>query len=176
MALASALLLGLVALTGTHVRSTTPEIRELIHEGEELSMTLRDQIARLSASDLVVYVEYDYFPATHVAGFVSFIGAGGGWRYLKVSIRWDLPRGQQLAILGHELQHAAEIAAAAEVVDPLSMARLYARIGSERRSARCRAFDTRAAVDVEGRVRSEVNSLRRIHGPVVAASRGSGIH
>lgn len=36
-----------------------------------------------------------------VRGFVTFISAAGGRRYVRVRIEWQLPREHQLAILGH---------------------------------------------------------------------------
>ena len=173
--MAPTLLLALMTLADPHVRATTPELRALMTEGSERSDAIRSRLALLESSDLLVHVDYYYSPTTRVAGFVTFAGAAGGWRYVRISIRWDLPRFQQLAILGHELQHAVEIAEAPAIVDPASLARFYEGIGSEQRAAGCRAFDTEAAVAVERQVRRELNTLHRVHRVVAGTSPGSGI-
>ena len=172
---ALALILTLATLPDSHVRSTTPEIRALIAEGRERSEAIRSRLAALEDSNLIVYVDYYHSPVTRVAGFVTFAGTNGGWRYIRVSLRWDLPRHVQLVMLGHELQHAVEIAAAPAVVDPASMARFYAGIGSEQASGGCRSFDTRAAVEVERQIRTELNTLHPVHDIVAEASPRSGI-
>jgi hypothetical protein len=91
----------------------------------------------------------------------------------------------QIATLGHELQHAVEIAEAPEVVDARSLARFYARVGSERTSGACRLFDTQAAVDIGWQVSRELrktsstatqHNLHRRHRAVRETSRRDGIN
>jgi hypothetical protein len=120
MALGWVLVAGLLRLADPHVRTAVPELGKLLREGIERSETFRSRLERLETSDLVVYVDYDYFPRGGIAGFVTFIATNAGWRYIQIKIAWNLPRRDQIAILGHELQHAMEIAEAAEVIDLFS--------------------------------------------------------
>ena len=66
-----------------------------------------------------------------------------------------------IALLGHELAHAVEVAADASVVDHASFERLYRRIGD-----RCitrgatRGYDTRAARDAGDRIFAELRAFR----------------
>jgi hypothetical protein len=61
---------------------------------------------------------------------LAFMTSSAGTRYLQVRIdRWRVPPWEAIAWLGHELQHAMEIAQAPEVHDDASLARLYRRIG-----------------------------------------------
>ena len=61
-----------------------------------------------------------------------------------------------LGIVGHELQHAVEIASAPNVVDDQSFKRLFTRIGySGCLSARGEQFETTAALETGERVREE---------------------
>jgi hypothetical protein len=111
----------------------------------------------------ILTVDYDYFPRRGIAGFVTFLASNAGWRYIQIKIARSLPRGVQVAILGHELQHAVEIADAAEVVSEASLAAFYGRIGSEHRAGGCRLFDTRAAIDVQQQVFREWRTPRNLH-------------
>jgi hypothetical protein len=164
-----------------HVRSEAPELRALVREGVERSATLARLVDRLQASDVVAYVEYGYSMAHDEDGSVSFLSAAGGRRYLRVLIRWDLLRKQQLAILGHELRHALEIAEALQVVDASSLATLYRRIGKEVARHPHRCFDTDAAVEAGRQVMREVmdrhsgNSLQRRHTALPGTSPAEGI-
>jgi hypothetical protein len=60
--------------------------------------------------------------------------------------------------LGHELQHALEVAGASQVVSQATFAAFYARIGQAHRPGRC---ETRAARQVALRIRAELSRLRR---------------
>lgn len=57
------------------------------------------------------------------------MGAAGGYRYVRILIRYGCRRDLSVALLAHELQHALEIAGAAEIVDAESMAAFYRRTG-----------------------------------------------
>jgi hypothetical protein len=74
-------------------------------------------------------------------------------------VAWDLPALRKIAALGHELQHAVEIADQPDVVDPASLALAYGRIGSERglRSTEP-LFDTDAAVAAGQQIWSEMHA------------------
>jgi hypothetical protein len=168
MALA-ALVFGLIApflIFDPHVRSEAPDLRALLQEGVARSATIARLVDRLQASDVVAYLEYGYAMPHDEAGSVSFLSAAGGRRYLRIRIRRDLLRKQQLAILGHELRHALEIAEAPQVVDASSLASLYRRIGVEVTLHPHRCFDTDAAVETGRQVmrdmmESHANTSRR---------------
>jgi hypothetical protein len=61
-----------------------------------------------------------------------------------------------IALIGHELQHAAEVAAAPDVKDQAGLASLYKRIGEP--GGLAHSFDTRAAQNTGQRVRLELVS------------------
>ena len=71
-----------------------------------------------------------------------------------MQIRADLSRREAIALIGHELQHALEIADATEVRDTTSLVRLYERIGHM--SIGEHAYDTEAARDTGRVVRREL--------------------
>ena len=78
----------------------------------------------------------------------------GEYRYLRIQIRADLSRREAIALIGHELQHAMEIAAATEVRDSSAMSRLYKRIGHTSNGEH--TYDTEAAQNTGRVVRREL--------------------
>jgi hypothetical protein len=149
MALGWLLVAALLTLASPHVRVSAPDLSALLQDGVRRSNTLAARVARLETSDLVVHIDYDRGPIQAIGGYVTFVTASGGWRYVRIRIHWELSKHAQLAMLAHELQHAVEIADAPEVSDEASLAVLYSRIGSERWGGGCRSFETRAAMEAE---------------------------
>ena len=79
------------------------------------------------------------------AGDTQFVAAAGAQRYVRIYLDARLPDDQAVAILGHELQHASEIAEHSWVVDQETLGMLYARIGYEsQRALRSHGVDTAA--------------------------------
>ena len=92
-------------------------------------------------------------------GRLTMMPRAGEYRYLRVQIRADLSRREAIALIGHELQHAMEIAGATEVRDTSAMIRLYERIGHIEHGEH--AYDTEAAQDTGRIVRRELRGLTR---------------
>jgi hypothetical protein len=83
--------------------------------------------------------------------------AGPDFRYVRVQILCDQSPQALVAIVAHELQHAAEIASARAVVDDNSFGRWYRKIGFPTcLSPETNQFETAAAVEAGRRVRAEV--------------------
>jgi hypothetical protein len=79
----------------------------------------------------------------------------GTQRYLRVQVRGDLPTADLIALIGHELRHALEIADDPTVQDEPSMLTLYQRIGHAT-TGETHTFDTREAQTAGRRVRLEL--------------------
>jgi hypothetical protein len=139
----------------SHIRSTDPGVLDLLDSGRARSATLRQLAAAIERSDLIVYLRFDLTLPQGMAGRVTFMAAAGGRRYLHVGISRALCQEDQTAILGHELQHAVEIAQAAEVVSPSALRRLYRSIGFPIGYGSNR-YDTAAAIDAGFLVRREL--------------------
>jgi hypothetical protein len=150
---------GSIQSTTTRIRgaSELPRIRihrdgrieQLIADGLGLSPTFRDVVERLNNSDVVVYVRGHNEATRREDGYLQFIGTAAGYRYLQAHIRYSTSRAHQIALIGHELFHAVEVAAAASVIDVPSFAREYARIGFVSHTFRVSgavAYDTHAAI------------------------------
>jgi hypothetical protein len=142
-----------------HIRTSDLRLRRLIEDGVRTSGTFRDLVDRLHRSDVVVFLDCDG-PAQPAGGRLVFVSVAGGYRYVQVRVTRLRSADQQLAIIGHELQHAVEIADAPQVVDAPSLAREYERIGfvNRYRSGGGTAFDSVAAVQAGYRVLREMSS------------------
>ena len=133
-----------------HVRPTCAALRALVAEGIARSSTFRALVDQLDASDVVVYVEFKTFAESNLSGQTAFISTVDSRRYLQIYIA-PLPKMQALAMLGHELRHAVEIADTPSVINRATFAHCYERIGYSVASHTDR-FDTENAVDVGRRV------------------------
>ncbi len=115
-----------------HLRPTSPWSAALIADGAALSRTVRGQLADLEHSDLVVYVALKpSVPGNDVPlASLRFLTRAGSVRYVLITV--DLSRNsplERIAYLGHELEHALEVARAPQVTDEAGFRRLYERIG-----------------------------------------------
>jgi len=142
---------------GSHVRSIDRRLRTEIDEGLARSAYFRGLVARLDASDVIVYVESECTMSKRIFGRLVFMGAGGGRRYVQVRIACMLNDQEQIAALGHELRHAVEIADAPAVVDLASLAAEYRRIGFPSHGVpRGAGFESHAAIDAAQAVWAEL--------------------
>ena len=137
------------------IRSTDRRLRSLLEEGLRTSPTLRALVARLHASDVVVYLQCDGPGAPD--GRLTFLSTVGGYRYVVVRMS-RFSRMRQIAMMAHELQHAVEIAETPAIVDGESLVREYKRIGYVNTLSPLPgvAFDTRAAVRAGEQVMKEL--------------------
>lgn len=144
------------------VRITDERLRALFEEGLQNSPTLRELVSRLERSDVVVYVQPDYYGLSSYAGGLTFLSASGGLRYVVARVDWLRAPAQQIAMIGHELQHAAEVAENPEIVDDASMFREYVRMGTVNGWLGSGvAVDTPEAGDIERRVAQELRGISR---------------
>ena len=139
------------------VRAPDARVRSLLAEGLHQSRTFASLMTALNHSDVIVYIEAVMILPKDTMGRLAMLPrVGGGSRYLRVQIRADLSRRDAIALIGHELRHALEIAEATEVRDTTSLIRLYERIGHPTIGEH--AYDTEAARDTGRVVRRELTS------------------
>lgn len=123
------------------------------------SPLVRDLVRQLESSNLVVHVESSRALPTGISGTMRFVTSRGGFRYVRISLAAHLHTETRAAILGHELQHACEIAAS-EAHDIDGVRRLYEAAGHHPTHS-ADVFETRAALRVERQVRSELRDRSR---------------
>jgi len=126
-----------------HVRGADALSRELLETATRKSSTVSALIATLDGSDVIVYVGAGWLPVK-VKGTTQVVVSTPVVRYLRIVLKLPNTKEDMLEVLGHELQHAVEIAAMAEVRDELSHAAAYRRIGYA--TSRGGFFETKAAI------------------------------
>ena len=144
---------------GGALRWLNQEAAALLTDARRVSPTVARQMADLDRSGVVVYVKVRLVPRCST-GRLALLGASGDVRYLKIEISATNRRDDAIGWLGHELQHALEVAAAADVRNEAGLERLYRRIGRPQVHHASR-FETDAAVTVGEQVLGEVRASRR---------------
>ena len=105
------------------------------------------------ATDVLVYVEPRRFANPRLEGTLTFITNAGGRHYLKVQFAADRTPRQQLAAIGHELQHALEVARSPAIGSSMTLAHEYMQIGWEKQPDQGgRRFESSAAIQAGQRV------------------------
>jgi hypothetical protein len=141
-----------------HVRATDPRAQEWISAGRSASRTFRTLLNRLSQSDLIVYVEIVDRIIGGAAGHMYFVTATGSARYVRIEVVASGDFGGMVALVGHELQHAVEVADAPRVRDKSTLAMLY--LGMSENGLGRTSYDSIAARVTEERVKRELAGVR----------------
>ena len=144
-----------------HIRIEEERLDKLLGEGMLRSATLRRIVDRVESSDVILMLRCDRRLKAAVAGQLTFLGGAGGFRYVQARVGYIGARARQTAIIGHELQHALEVADTPTIVDEPSFHREYRRIGRINRaasSAQVLAYETSAAEAVTEQILKELNA------------------
>lgn len=162
IAFALALLLAAPAAAGEqpiaqNVRSTDSRVLELLDRGYRHSTTFRQIVDRLEGSDVIIYVEFSMRPRPPVNSYLAFAAATEKCRYLRILIRPNASTGTLIALLGHELQHAVEVATSPSVRDEQGLAALYGSIGNDNEEG----WDSREADGIASVVEKELGDAMR---------------
>ena len=138
------------------VRTTSSLIDAVLARASENSPTLRSIVQRIAGSNVIVYVTCEHFKTTMLSGRTIWAEANGGTRYLRVQIDCMLASASLVAILGHELQHVAEVADRPDVIDSPTFVKLFEAIGYSTCISRApEQFETDNAMAAGERVRAE---------------------
>lgn len=141
------------ALTAHHsavprVRSSSPRIVAALERGLETSPTIRKLVASLEGSDVIVYLQ----PKQHwqsLGGYLSHrIVTVPGARYLRIYVDVQGTELHLISIIGHELQHAVEVAQAPEARDSDSLRHLFASLAIAFGCAAQNCYETAAATEL----------------------------
>lgn len=136
-----------------HVRTNDRSVRRLLTRGFTRSPTFARLMARLELSDVIVYVEEMPRLPGALEGRMMMLPRAHANRYIRIQIALRGSPDDSTAVLGHELQHAVEVAEAPEVSDEPGLARLYQRIGM---AGGAHVYDTLAAQAAGRQVRKEL--------------------
>ena len=141
---------------GFRVRAMDGRARDWIAQGIRQSSTFRTLLGRLAASDVIVYVEIVDRIAGGAAAPIYFVTTTATARYLRIELVAGERADEMVALVGHELQHAVEIAEARHVRSSAAVAVLY--LAMSENSLNRGHYDSIAARVAEARIRSEVAS------------------
>ena len=138
------------------VRTESTKLRALLTEATRQSPTIAALVDRIRASNVIAHIECQHFQSFILKGRTFFLSAKATVRYVRVQIDCMQSRQELVEIIGHELQHVSEIAAAADVVDRRSFAHLLNAIGRPNGGAENEGYETEAALLAEEQVGREV--------------------
>jgi hypothetical protein len=136
------------------VRAADPRVQGYLTEGLQRSTTFARLLAELNASDVIVYIERVMTLPRDTMGRLTMVPSPSPQRYLRIQIRSDLSMAEAIALIGHEMRHAVEVAQAPAVRTTEGMIKLYQEIGHS--SGGDHVYDTTAAQDVGRQVRREL--------------------
>ncbi len=139
-----------------HLRPLDNGLHQLVEMGIRNSPSFRALVNRLSTSDVVVYIRCGRRLRAGLSGQLTFLGTSAGIRYVVVAIQPDDLPERKIATLGHELQHAVEVADTPSIVDTPSLGVAYSRMGRSGRTGMGTSFDTTAAIDTGAQVWREI--------------------
>lgn len=149
---------GVSAQTVRTPRPLDPLAAEAFAQAMAGSALVRVLVHQLGASNLVVHIESSRSLPFGVSGTMRFVTSRGGYRYVRIQLATGLRPEARAAILGHELQHACELAAS-DAHDLAAVRRLYEATGHHPGHSPD-VFETRAALAVERQVRAELRFER----------------
>ena len=108
----------------------------------------------LNRSDVIVYIESGRGLPSTIAGRMLLAAGPDGQRYLRIQVTGHTRSNELIALVGHELRHALEVAESPEVRDERTLITLYERIGHP--VGGNHRYDTAAAQDTGRQVRIEL--------------------
>jgi hypothetical protein len=136
------------------LRPTQAMGERVLADGIARSATFRRLVARLERSDVIVYITVRIDMRPTLGGSLRIMGRSASDRFVHVSLNGQHPQQMLVALLGHELQHAVEVADAPDVASEEGLTGLYRRIGVHVSGD---SWDSRAAQETGQIVRAEFN-------------------
>jgi hypothetical protein len=136
------------------VRTTDARLQAALAEGMRRSTTLARLVAALERTDVIVYIEQVLALPANTEGRLMLLTKCTAQRYLRIQVRATLATDEVISTIGHELQHALEVADAPGVRDAESFRKFYERAGAGFSPAG--SYDTQAAQIAGRKVRFEL--------------------
>ncbi len=140
------------------VRPADRVTRQLLEEGCRRSPTLRRLVEQIDHSDLIVYLESTTEVPRLTQAYLQLAGSTPAARFVRIAIKIPGRTDALISQVGHELEHATEIARVTDVRDQASMEALYRRIGDQNEAG----WDTAAARLAGKTVLEELGNTERV--------------
>jgi hypothetical protein len=147
----------------SRVRCLDQEARKLLEAALAVSPTIVRIVTDLQSTDLIVGIETEVLKKRGLNGDARVTSASPAVRHVRIRVGIPNSRSSLIAVLGHELQHASEIAAAPDVRDAAAQRAHYLRIGFE--PVGRGYYETDAALETGRLVAAEVAAARRTTRP-----------
>jgi hypothetical protein len=141
------------------VRPHDKRAAALLVQALQVSATVRHLVDQLEHRQVVVYVQFENRLKGRLAGSLTWIAGTQHMRYVRVSINPELRGAAAVALLGHELQHALEVANEPSIVDDKSLNAFYREHGISTSTYR-NNWDTEAAQLVTRAIRRDLANAR----------------
>lgn len=143
-----------------HVRALHPGLAGILAQGVDRSPTLGYLLSALQATDVIVQIVASSSMPLSTPARILLVPNPRMFRFLRMEVRVEGTDDELIALLGHELRHALEIAEATEVRDDRTLTDLYRRIGH--RDGGDRQFDTDAAHATARQIRRELYAANAV--------------
>ena len=141
-----------------HLRPATQAEATFVADAQSRSQTVRDFARTLEQGNVVTYIHLARTQPGQPASTLRFAARSKQQRFVVLTISSDLPNDRQIALLGHELQHVAELTRVTWVSSQADFRSLLALIGW-RDAAQATGYETTAALAVERQVTRELASV-----------------
>ena len=142
------------------LRVDDPLAAHAIASGREKSATFRALLERLGRSDLIIYVDRTSTLSDRTRGDTRFVVRAGGFRFLRVRLDLNAATNAAVALIGHELRHAAEVADAPWIVDEASYGAHFKTVGFASCIRPQPCYETDDAVLAGNRILRELRARR----------------
>jgi hypothetical protein len=136
------------------VRTTDARIQRLMIQGVRRSFTFASLVKAVNDTDVIVYIQPTSDLPRSLDGRLLLVPLTTHQRYLRIQIHPGSSSEETIAVIGHELQHALEIAGDPEARTQAGVVALYKRIGLVNLGVH--TYDTVAAQQTGRQVRSEL--------------------
>ncbi len=143
------------SLAWAHARPTSSHAAQFLQMATQRSALVRVLLDDLERTDVVAYLVFsrEVVPQ-QTRDYLSFLTHAGGTRYVVITIySRQQPPIAYVPAFAHELQHALEVARAAEVHDGPTFGQLFGTIGWQTETG---GFETARARNTEELVREEL--------------------
>lgn len=144
----------MMAAPDRHVRAADRGMADVIANGMRRSGTFAHLVLALNQSDVIVYIESGRVLPSSIVGRLLLAAGPEGTRYLRIQVSGHPGSNDMIALVGHELRHALEVAESPDVHDQAGLIALYERIGHP--STGIHQYDTLAAQNAGRQVKAEL--------------------
>lgn len=129
---------------------------EAFDRGLQRSATFRALVAALERRDLIVHITTSRDLPLSLTGMTRFVADRSGTRYIRIELAASLSPSVRVSVLGHELQHALEIADSGARTMEAVLA--FYQAGGRKAATISDGWETTAAEVTERRVWVEINT------------------